>query len=59
LVYPETTAYAGQGGLRGFSADVPLGELVPGDNTLLLSQPTPAAPDEGIGSIDLTVETQP
>jgi hypothetical protein len=59
LAYPETTAYAGQGGVHGFSADVPLAELVSGDNTLVLSLPAPASVREGIGSVDLTVETQP
>lgn len=59
LVYPETTAYAGQGGVHGFAVDVPLAELSPGDNTLVFSLPAPAASREGIGSVDLTVETQP
>ena len=57
--YPETTAYAGQGGVHGFSVDVPLAELSPGDNTLVFSLPAPASSHEGIGSVDLTVETQP
>ena len=60
LAYPETTAYAGQGGVHGFSADVPLAELVRGDNTLVMSLPAPGSSvHEGIGSIDLTVATQP
>jgi hypothetical protein len=59
LTYPETAAYAGQGGVHGFAADVPLAELAPGDNTLVLSLPAPASAHEGIGSVDLTVETQP
>lgn len=53
LVYPGTPGTPG--GLHGFSADVPLAELVPGDNTLAVSLPG-ALVAQGIGSLDLTVE---
>ena len=43
------------GGIHGFSAEVPLSELVPGDNVLGVSLPT-ALVAQGIGSLDLTLE---
>jgi len=53
FVYPETSGYSG--GIHGFSAEVPLAELVPGDNILNVSLPGALAA-QGIGNLDLTVE---
>lgn len=53
FVYPETMGYPG--GIHGFSAEVPLAELVPGDNVLNVSVPGATAA-QGIGSLDLTVD---
>ncbi|HEV8551374.1 MAG TPA: hypothetical protein VGQ57_20140 [Polyangiaceae bacterium] len=54
FVYPETTGASG--GLHGFSVDVPLAELVPGDNVISVSLPG-ALVAQGIGALDLTLET--
>jgi hypothetical protein len=53
FVYPG--ADGSPGGLHGFSAPVPLDELVAGDNTLAVGVPG-ALVAQGIGSLDLTVE---
>jgi len=53
FVYPGTDG--SPGGIHGFSAEVPLSELVPGDNVLSVSLPT-ALVAQGIGSLDLTLE---
>jgi hypothetical protein len=53
FVYPETSGFPG--GIHGFSAEVPLTELVRGDNVLGVSMPGASAA-QGIGSLDLTVE---
>jgi hypothetical protein len=53
FVYPETAGSAA--GVHGFSVEVPLAELVPGDNVLAMSLPG-ALVAQGIGSLDLTLE---
>ena len=53
FVYPETMGWPG--GLHGFSTDVPLSELVSGDNLLTVNLPG-ALVAQGIGNLDLTLE---
>ena len=53
FVYPGTAG--SPGGLHGFSAEVPLAELLTGDNVLSVSLPG-ALVAQGIGNLDLTLE---
>jgi hypothetical protein len=55
FVVPERDGSSSQNSIRGFSVDVPLDELVNGDNTITLRVPNPIL-WEGIGNMDLTVE---
>jgi len=53
FVYPGATGTPG--GIHGFSAEVPLAELVPGDNVISVSM-AGALVAQGLGSLDLTLE---
>jgi hypothetical protein len=46
------------GGVHGFSLEAPLGELVPGDNSIVVRVPSPFT-KQGIGNLDLTIEASP